>query len=67
MGVAIRSTVRKAAKLAVYDDKMMRMKNHQIPPTILVEAALGFKSDLSEISSVLVKIELGRLGVANQI
>ena len=46
MGVAILSTVRKAAKFAVYEDKMMRMKNHQIPPTILVEAALGFKSDL---------------------
>ena len=46
MGVAIRSTVRKAAKLAVYDDKMIRMKNHQIPPTIRVEAARGFKSEL---------------------
>ncbi len=46
MGVAIRSTVRKAAKLAVYDDRMIRMKNHQIPPTIRVEAARGFKSEL---------------------
>ncbi len=46
MGVAIRSTVRKAAKLAVYDERMIRMKNHQIPPTIRVEAARGFKSEL---------------------
>jgi hypothetical protein len=35
MGVAIRSTVRKAAKLAVYEEMIIRVKNHQIPPTIL--------------------------------
>jgi hypothetical protein len=39
MGDAIRSTVRKAAKLAVYDEIMMSVKNHQILPTIRVEAA----------------------------
>lgn len=39
MGVIIRSTVKKAAKFAVYEDMMMRVKNHQIPPTILVEVA----------------------------
>ena len=39
MGAIIRSTVRKAAKLAVYDEMMMRVKNHQILPTIRVEAA----------------------------
>jgi hypothetical protein len=39
MGAIIRSTVRKAAKLAVYDEMMMSVKNHQMPPTIRVEAA----------------------------
>ncbi|KAK3850991.1 hypothetical protein Pcinc_042328 [Petrolisthes cinctipes] len=39
IGVIIRSTVRKAARLAVYDDMMMRVKNHHMPPTILVDAA----------------------------
>jgi hypothetical protein len=46
--VAILSTVKKAAKFAVYEEIMMSVKNHHIPPTILVEAALGFKSDLKE-------------------
>lgn len=34
MGDTIRSTVRKAAKLAVYDDIMIKVKNHHTPPTI---------------------------------
>ena len=34
MGVSIRSMVRKAAKFAVYDDMMMRVKNHHALPTI---------------------------------
>jgi len=42
MGAIIRSTVRKAAKLAVYDEMMMSVKNHQMPPTIRVEAAYIF-------------------------
>ena len=50
IGVTILSTVRKAARLAVYDEIMISVKNHQIPPTIRVEAALGFKSDLQNIS-----------------
>ena len=44
-GAMILSTVRKAARLAVYDEMMMRVKNHQMPPTIRVEAALGFNPD----------------------
>eukprot|EP00095_Tigriopus_kingsejongensis_P010202 maker-scaffold1554_size35889-snap-gene-0.6 protein:Tk10202 transcript:maker-scaffold1554_size35889-snap-gene-0.6-mRNA-1 annotation:"glutamate receptor kainate 2-like" len=52
MGVAMRSTVRKAAKLAVYDEMIMRVKNHQIPPTILVDAAFGFKSELKDSKTV---------------
>lgn len=39
MGEAIRSTVKKAAKLAVYDEMMMSVKNHQMPPTMRVDAA----------------------------
>lgn len=34
MGEFMRSTVRKAARLAVYDDMMMRVKNHHTLPTI---------------------------------
>ena len=39
MGAIIRSTVRKAARLAVYDEMMISVKNHQIPPTMRVDAA----------------------------
>ena len=35
----MRSTVRKAARFAVYDEMMMRVKNHQMPLTILVLVA----------------------------
>ena len=34
MGDCILSTVRKAARLAVYDEMMMSVKNHQTLPTI---------------------------------
>lgn len=39
IGVIILSTVRKAARFAVYDDIIIRVKNHHMPPTILVLAA----------------------------
>jgi hypothetical protein len=39
IGVIILSTVRKAARLAVYEEIIMRVKNHQMPPTIRVEVA----------------------------
>lgn len=39
MGVIIRSTVKNAAKFAVYDDIIMSVKNHQIPPTMRVDVA----------------------------
>lgn len=35
MGESILSTVRKAARLAVYDDIMINVKNHHIPATTL--------------------------------
>lgn len=34
MGVTMRSTVRKAAKLAVYDEMSMSVKNHHTAPTM---------------------------------
>lgn len=34
MGVTIRSTVKNAAKLAVYDEIRIRVKNHQTEPTM---------------------------------
>lgn len=40
IGESILSTVRNAAKLAVYDEIMMSVKNHHIPATILVDTAL---------------------------
>ena len=40
MGESIRSTVRKAAKLAVYEEIMIKVKNHHRPATIRVEVAL---------------------------
>lgn len=39
MGLIILSTVKNAAKFAVYDEIIMRVKNHQIEPTIRVEVA----------------------------
>ena len=44
IGAIMRSTVRKAARLAVYDEMMMSVKNHQMPPTMRVEAACYSKA-----------------------
>jgi hypothetical protein len=43
-GVTRVSTVRKAAKLAVYDDTMISVKNHHTPAAVLVEIPLETKS-----------------------
>lgn len=40
IGESILSTVKNAAKLAVYDEIMINVKNHHMPATILVETAL---------------------------
>jgi hypothetical protein len=40
MGDSMRWTVRKAARLAVYEEIMMRVKNHHIPATIRVDTDL---------------------------
>ena len=44
MGVIMRSTVRKAAKLAVYEEMRISVKNHQMAPIIRVDVAFGFRS-----------------------
>lgn len=40
IGESILSTVKNAAKLAVYEEIMISVKNHHIPATILVDTAL---------------------------
>jgi len=40
IGESMRPTVRKAAKLAVYEEIMIKVKDHQIPATIRVDVAL---------------------------
>lgn len=40
MGESILSTVKKAAKLAVYEDIIIKVKNHHMPATIRVDTAL---------------------------
>ena len=40
IGEAILSTVKNAAKFAVYEDIIIRVKNHHMPATIRVDIAL---------------------------
>lgn len=40
IGESILSTVRKAARLAVYEEIMINVKNHHIPATMRVDTAL---------------------------
>ena len=44
IGVVKRLDVRKAARLAVYEDIIIRAKNHQTQVTIRVLHAIGFMS-----------------------
>lgn len=44
IGATILSTVKKAAKLAVYDDIKIRVKNHHTEPTILPDIERGDRS-----------------------
>ena len=55
MGDSILSTVRKAAKLAVYEEIMMRVKNHHNAAIILVEKAL--KKKIWNSLRILVALE----------
>lgn len=58
MGDSILSTVRKAAKFAVYEEMMMRVKNHQMPPTIRVDSALGMSSEPGGWEAAKVNVTL---------
>ena len=44
IGLTIRSTVKKAAKLAVYDETSIRMKNHQLAAKTRVDNERGIIS-----------------------
>lgn len=57
MGATILSTVRKAAKLAVYDEMRIRVKNHQTLPTILPDIDLHVPkgSDEKKRTSFIIK------------
>lgn len=43
MGDTILSTVKKAARLAVYEEMMIKVKNHQTPPTMRPDRDLKAK------------------------
>jgi hypothetical protein len=50
IGVFILSTVRNAARLAVYEEMMIKVKNHQTLPTILPDTALKITMDYGYIT-----------------
>jgi hypothetical protein len=45
MGDTILSTVRKAARLAVYEEMIIKVKNHQTPPTMRPDRDLQAKGE----------------------
>ena len=49
MGDSILSTVKNAARLAVYDDIMINVKNHHMPATIRVDTALCCGTMLAQL------------------
>jgi hypothetical protein len=62
MGATIRSTVRNAARLAVYEEIRIRVKNHHTLPTIRPETDLpthgtqiGHRKLWSEMEEILKK------------
>lgn len=64
MGESIRSTVKNAAKFAVYDDIMMSVKNHHIPVEIgffCYEKLLSLLSRHNGFSTCLQPFELTML------
>lgn len=48
MGDTILSTVRKAARLAVYEEMMIKVKNHQTPPTMRPDRDLQVKGEMGQ-------------------
>lgn len=59
IGETIRSTVRKAARLAVQEEMMIRVKNHHTPPTIRPDRDL---KRVVRIGSYEYESEKGRRG-----
>ena len=55
MGIFIWAAVKKAARFAVYDEIMMRVKNHQILATALVEIALIWRKNIISLDLKLNK------------
>ena len=55
MGDSIRSTVRNAAKLAVYDEIIISVKNHHIPATMRVDTALKNKVWMYVLATLFLK------------
>lgn len=51
---SIRSIVKKAAKLAVYDEITISAKNHQIPAASRVETALKNKVNLLQLFCLII-------------
>lgn len=60
MGETIRSTVKKAARLAVYDEIMMSVKNHQTPPTMRPERDLNTNKIMHIFLSLMPRRERKR-------
>lgn len=57
IGESILSTVKKAARLAVYDEIMMSVKNHHIPATTLKKTYENFSRHLKALSlTVLIQL-----------
>ena len=54
MGDVSRLVVRKAARLAVYDEIMMSAKNHQAPVRMRALIDFGLKSIPGEIGQVVI-------------
>ena len=55
IGVNIRSTVRKAARLAVYDEIIISVKNHHTLPTIRPDTDLLERKQASQLSNGMTK------------
>lgn len=53
MGITIRSTVKYAAKFAVYDEINIRVKNHHTEPTIRPDNERGEKSQVCCMSEAI--------------
>lgn len=60
MGETIRSTVKKAARLAVYDEIMMSVKNHHTPPTMRPERDLNMNKIIQIFLSLVPMQDMRR-------